>query len=79
MGGTVVIESVFAIPGLGLYLVEAIAQRDYPVIRGSVVVLAIMFSVVMLIVDLIYAYVDPRIKASYQSQHKRRTKNEQAE
>ncbi len=78
LGGTVIIESVFAIPGLGLYLVEAIAQRDYPVIRGSVVVLAILFSVVMLVVDLIYAYVDPRIKAGYQNQHKRRAKREKA-
>lgn len=65
LGGTVIIESIFTIPGVGLYLTNAINSRDYPVVRGSVVILAIAFSLIMLLVDLIYAAVDPRIKAQY--------------
>ncbi|MGL6200304.1 MAG: ABC transporter permease [Lachnospiraceae bacterium] len=65
LGGSVVIENVFSIPGIGTYLVTAINNRDYPVIMGSVILLAIVFAVIMVLVDLIYAYVDPRIKAQY--------------
>ncbi|NTV89234.1 MAG: ABC transporter permease [Clostridiales bacterium] len=72
LGGTIVIETVFAIPGIGTYMMNAINNRDYPVIQGSVVLLAIVFSLIMLLVDLIYAFVDPRIKGQYESK-KRRT------
>lgn len=71
LGGTVVIETVFSIPGVGMYLVDAVANRDYPVVRGSVVILAILFSLVMLLVDLCYAFVDPRVKAQYENQKKK--------
>lgn len=64
-GGSVAIETVFSIPGVGSYLVGAINKRDYPVIQGSVIVLAIVFSVVMLLVDISYAFFDPRIKAQF--------------
>lgn len=74
LGGTVAIEMVFTFPGVGLYILDAINSRDYPVVRGCVVMLALIFSVVMVIVDLIYAFVDPRIKAQYEGQHKRRMK-----
>lgn len=66
LGGTVVIETAFSIPGVGLYMVQAIGNRDLPVIRGGVVVIAILFSVVILVVDLIYAFIDPRVKAQYE-------------
>lgn len=66
LGGTVVTESIFVIPGIGLYMTNAILNLDYPAVRGGVVVLAIAFSFVILVVDLIYAYVDPRIKAEYE-------------
>ncbi|MGL5436350.1 MAG: ABC transporter permease [Lachnospiraceae bacterium] len=66
LGGTVIIETVFALPGIGLYLVNAIGNRDYPVVRGAVLVLAILFSLVMLLVDILYAFIDPRIKAQYE-------------
>ena len=72
LGGTLVIETVFAIPGLGTYMVTAINNRDYPAIQGAVICVAITFSVVMLLVDLIYAFIDPRIRAQYQG--KRRMK-----
>lgn len=67
LGGTIIIESVFSIPGIGLYMINAINNRDYPVILGCVVFLAITFSFVILMVDLIYAFIDPRIKAQYES------------
>ena len=65
MGGAIVIENVFSIPGMGQYIVTAINSRDYNVIQGSVIVLAILFSLIILLIDLIYAYIDPRIKAQY--------------
>lgn len=74
LGGTLIIETVFSMPGLGLYIRDAIAARDYPIVQGSVVFLAIMFSFIMLLVDLLYASVDPRIKAQYVDMGKRRTK-----
>lgn len=74
LGGAVVIENVFTIPGIGTYMVQAINYRDYGAVQGSVIFSAITFSVVMLIVDVIYAYVDPRIKAQYENKQ-RSTKN----
>ena len=66
LGGTIIIETVFGFPGMGTYVQTAINNRDYNVVLGTVVVLSISFSIIMLIVDLIYAYVDPRIKAQYE-------------
>jgi peptide/nickel transport system permease protein len=65
LGGTVIVESIFVMPGIGTYITSAISSLDYPAVRGSVVILAIAFSFIMLAVDLIYAFVDPRIKAQY--------------
>ena len=65
VAGTVIIEQIFSIPGIGAYMLNAVNSRDYPVIRGGVILLAFTTSVIMLIVDLIYAVVDPRIKAQY--------------
>ena len=59
-------------------MVQAINYRDYNSIQGSVIFSAVVFSLVMLVVDIIYAYVDPRIKAQYESKNiKRSRKNEQ--
>lgn len=71
LAGTIVIETVFSIPGIGTYMMSAISNRDYPVVQGSVIFLAITFSIVMLIVDLIYAFIDPRIKAQYEGKKRR--------
>ena len=64
-GGSTVIETVFSIPGIGSYMIGAINARDYPVVQGSVIFLAFIFALCMLLVDLCYAFVDPRIKAQY--------------
>ena len=74
IAGSVVIEQVFSRTGVGTYLTQAITNRDYPIIRGCVIVLAIFTSVMMLLVDLAYAVVDPRIKAQYAGQSKRKVK-----
>ncbi|HHX30119.1 MAG TPA: ABC transporter permease [Clostridiaceae bacterium] len=65
LGGAVVNEQVFAIPGLGKLMVDAIKARNYPLIQGSVLVLAVLQSVVNLVVDILYAFVDPRIRSQY--------------
>lgn len=65
IAGTVIIEQIFSIPGVGAYLLSAVNSRDYPIIRGSVIILAAVTSIVMLAVDLVYAMIDPRIKAQY--------------
>lgn len=65
LGGTVILETVFSIPGIGMYMVNGINSRDYPVVQGSIIYVAFIFAFIMLVTDLIYAYVDPRIKAQY--------------
>lgn len=65
VGGAVLVESVFAMPGLGSLLVTAIRSSDTPLIMGSVIVLAIIFTVINLLIDLLYAAIDPRIRAQF--------------
>lgn len=63
--GSVVIETIFDIPGVGVYMLTGLNARDYPIVQSCVVVLAVLFAAVMLLVDLSYALVDPKIKAKY--------------
>ncbi|WP_096185668.1 nickel ABC transporter permease [Evansella halocellulosilytica] len=63
LGGTVIIEQVFSWPGIGRMIIDAINQRDYPVIQGGVIILALLMVLVNLIVDISYSFIDPRIKA----------------
>ncbi len=65
ISGTVIIETVFSFPGIGMFMLSGINNRDYPVIRGCVLILAAFSAVVVLLVDLAYAWIDPRIKAQY--------------
>ena len=78
LGGMMIIETVFAIPGMGTYIITAVNNRDYPVVQGGTIFLAITFSLCMLIVDLLYAAVDPRIKAQYEGQNRKKVKKEAA-
>ncbi|MCD8023322.1 MAG: ABC transporter permease [Lachnospiraceae bacterium] len=71
LGGAIVIENVFSIPGMGSYMTSSISSRDYAAIRGSVIVLSITFSLIMLLVDLAFAFIDPRIKAQYEGSGKK--------
>jgi peptide/nickel transport system permease protein/oligopeptide transport system permease protein len=63
-GGAILTETTFAWPGIGRLLVSAIGARDYPIIQGVVLLFAVTFLVVNLLVDLLYGYIDPRIKYS---------------
>jgi peptide/nickel transport system permease protein len=62
LGGAVIVEQIFALPGVGRLAVENIFNRDFPVVQGVVLFLAVVFLAVNLVVDLLYAYLDPRIK-----------------
>lgn len=65
LGGSVVIESVFALGGLGTLLITAIRMKDTPVVMAAVMFITVTYSLVNLVVDLIYAFVDPRVKSQY--------------
>ena len=62
LGGAVVVEEIFSIPGVGRMLLAAIVQRDYALVQGGVLVIAILFVLVNIFVDLLYGYLDPRIR-----------------
>ena len=62
LGGAVIIEEVFSLPGIGRFLLNGIYQRDYPVIQGGVLFVAMVFSLINLMVDMLYAWFDPRIR-----------------
>jgi peptide/nickel transport system permease protein len=62
LGGAVITEEVFTLPGVGRLLLWAVFQRDYPLVQGTILVISGLFMVSNLLVDLVYAYVDPRIR-----------------
>lgn len=62
LGGAVIVESIFALPGMGRLIVDAIFARDFPLVQGVVLILAVSFILVNLVVDLLYAWLDPRIR-----------------
>ncbi len=65
MGGAVMTEIIFSIPGIGRLMIDSIKLRDVPVVLGCVLFVAVTFAIVNLIVDILYTYVDPRIKTQY--------------
>jgi peptide/nickel transport system permease protein len=62
LGGAILTESIFAWPGIGRYIFDAIQYRDYPVIQSGILIIAFIFVMINLIVDLLYSFIDPRIK-----------------
>lgn len=72
LGGALIVESVFGMPGIGKYAVDAINARNYPAVLGSVVILAITFTIVNLAMDLVYTVVDPRLKTVLFASKKRK-------
>jgi peptide/nickel transport system permease protein len=64
LGGAVITETIFGLPGIGRYVYEAISMRDYPVIQGVTLVVAVAFVLVSLLVDVLYAVVDPRLRTA---------------
>lgn len=65
IGGSIVVETLFSLPGLGTLVVTGIKQKDVPVVMGGVIIMGFLFSIVIILVDLIYALIDPNIKAKY--------------
>jgi peptide/nickel transport system permease protein len=62
LGGAVIIESIFSLPGMGRFLLDSISNRDYSIVQGGVLLIALIFSLVNLSVDLLYGWLDPRIR-----------------
>jgi peptide/nickel transport system permease protein len=62
LGGSVIIEQIFGLPGLGWTILNAIFERDYPVVQVAVLLLTVMYIVINLAVDVVYAYIDPRVR-----------------
>jgi ABC-type dipeptide/oligopeptide/nickel transport system permease component len=62
LAGTVYIETVFAWPGLGAMLVQAILQRDYPLVQGGVLLVSAVYVLINLVTDFLYLYLDPRLR-----------------
>src|SRR5690606_1274637 len=62
LSGSILVETVFSWPGLGLLMLNGISTRDFPIIQGVALAAAVTFSLVNLFVDLLYAYLDPRIR-----------------
>lgn len=70
LGGTMILENIFTIPGVGLYVQSAITKRDRPAVIGCAVFMGVLFCLIMLAVDIVYALVDPRIRAQYEAGRK---------
>jgi ABC-type dipeptide/oligopeptide/nickel transport system permease component len=64
LGGSVVVEEVFTLPGVGRLVLWSIYQRDYPLTQSTILFVAVMFMAINLLVDMLYAYLDPRIRYS---------------
>jgi peptide/nickel transport system permease protein len=62
VGGSVVLENIFGIPGMGQVVVDALNSRDYPLVQGCVIIFALFVMVVNLVVDVAYKWVDPRVE-----------------
>lgn len=75
LGGTMITETIFAIPGMGTFIITGVNNRDIPVIQAGALFMSIVFSLCMLMVDLLYAVVDPRIKAQYEGKKRKVKKN----
>ncbi|MDR0839265.1 MAG: ABC transporter permease, partial [Oscillospiraceae bacterium] len=65
LGGALIAEVIFSVPGLGSYTLSGLSNRDYPVIQGSVLFLSALFSIVILLIDVMFAFIDPRIRSQY--------------
>lgn len=65
LGGSLITEMIYSIPGLGQYIMSALSNRDYPVIQSGILILSTMFAIIILVVDVVFALVDPRIRSQY--------------
>ena len=75
-GGSIIIETIFAIPGMGMMMMTGIVSRDYPTINGVVLMISFCICVINILVDVAYAFIDPRIRAQYQSKKQKQAARE---
>ncbi len=73
LGGALVAETIFSVPGLGKYTLVALTNRDYPAIQGSVLFISVLHCIVILLIDILFAFVDPRIRSQYSRGKKRKS------
>ena len=74
LGGALIIETIFGMPGIGKYITDAISQRNFPAVQGGVILLAFVFTLVNLLVDVSYTFVDPRLKGTIITRSRRSRK-----
>ena len=79
LGGSVVIETVFSLPGLGSLIVTSIRTKDVPQVMAGTLFIALIFCIVLLIVDVAYAFIDPRVRTSYIKEKKIKTAKPESE
>ena len=65
LGGSILTETIFSIPGIGRLMVDSVKTRDYPIILGAIMLIAIVYSVISIAVDILYGFINPRIKSDY--------------
>jgi peptide/nickel transport system permease protein len=81
LGGALISEMIFSVPGLGSYTLTGLTGRDYPIIQGSVLFLSALFCLIILLIDVVFAFIDPRIRSQYvrkKKPRKERISNESA-
>lgn len=77
MGGSILVETIYSVPGLGTLMNTAISSKNYPVVQSGILVISITVCIMNLVVDLAYAFIDPRIKAQYTSGKKKKKEEEE--
>ena len=77
LGGSLITESIFSIPGLGVLVLTSIRRKDIPLVLASIMMIAVIFLTILLIIDLLYAVVDPRVKGAYKYANARKKKKPQ--
>jgi peptide/nickel transport system permease protein len=79
MGGSILVETIFSIPGLGTLMNTAISSKNYPVVQSGILMISVTVCIMNLVVDLAYAFIDPRIKAQYTGTKKKKKEPEETQ
>lgn len=74
LGGSLIVEQIFAVPGVGKYISDAVSARNYPALQGGIIVIALLCCIINIIVDVLYTVVDPRLKTTFMKSSKKRIK-----
>ena len=76
LGGALIAEMIFSVPGLGSFTLTGLMNRDYPVIQANVMFLSVLFCLIMLLIDIAFAFIDPRIRSQFAGRKRSREKRE---